>query len=76
MSESKCPMCKGDMIAGTTDLTLRRGRSVVVVQSVPALVCQDCKEASIDAETAKAAHELALNEMKRGVALEFCTFAA
>jgi YgiT-type zinc finger domain-containing protein len=76
MTEKRCPMCKGDMAPGTTDLTLRRGRSVVVVQAVPALVCQDCKEVSIDAEVASAVHELALREMKRGVALEFCTFAA
>jgi YgiT-type zinc finger domain-containing protein len=62
------------MKAGTTDLTLRRNRSVVVVEGVPALVCENCGEASLDAKTAQAAHELAEREIARGVALEFCKF--
>ena len=46
------------------------------VQGVPALVCENCGEASIDAATAKKANEQAEREMARGVALEFCNFAA
>ena len=76
MTEKKCPICKGIMVPGTTDLTLRRDRSVVVVEDIPALVCQDCKEASIDSEVATAVYELAEREIKRGVALEFCTYTA
>jgi YgiT-type zinc finger domain-containing protein len=64
------------MAQGTTDVTLRRDRSVVVVQAVPALICGDCGEASMDAETASAVYDLAQKEISRGVALEFCTFAA
>jgi YgiT-type zinc finger domain-containing protein len=64
------------MASGTTDVTLRRNRSVVVVQSVPAMICQDCGEASLDAKTASAAYDLAQKEIERGVALEFCIFAA
>ena len=76
MTDKKCPMCKGVMLKGTTHLTLRRDRSVVVVQAVPALVCQDCGEASLEAKVADAVHELAQREINRGVALEFCTLAA
>ena len=61
---------------GFTDLTLRRGRSVVVVEAVPALVCENCGEASIDSSTAQLVHELAEREVARGVALEFCKFSA
>jgi YgiT-type zinc finger domain-containing protein len=64
------------MVPGTTDLTLRRGRSVVVVEAVPAPVCQACSEASLSAEVAHAVYTLADREASRGVALEFCTYAA
>ncbi|PWU21036.1 MAG: hypothetical protein C5B49_03180 [Bdellovibrio sp.] len=59
---------------GTTELLLRRERSVVVVEGVPALVCPQCGEASIAAETSQGAYELAEKEINRGVALEFCKF--
>ena len=75
-AETTCPVCKGKMAPGRTDLTLRRDRSVVVVEDIPALVCEHCGEASLDAETSKAAYDLAEREIRRGVSLEFCTFAA
>jgi YgiT-type zinc finger domain-containing protein len=64
------------MKLGKTDLTLRRDRSVVVIEAVPALVCDNCGEASLDAATAQAVHEIAEREVARGVALEFCKFSA
>jgi YgiT-type zinc finger domain-containing protein len=75
-TETTCPLCKGRMAPGRTDLTFRRDRSVVVVQGVPALVCEHCGEASLDTSTSKSAYDLAEREMSRGVALEFCTYAA
>lgn len=76
MSTSVCVLCRGSMRQGKTDVTLRRGRSVVVVEGVPALVCENCGEASLDAVTAQAVHELAEREIARGVALEFCKYPA
>jgi len=64
------------MVEGKTDLTLRRGRSVVVVESIPALVCEECGESSMASEIAETAFRQAEREAARGVALEFCTFAA
>ena len=64
------------MKLGVTDLTLRRGRSVVVIEAVPALVCENCGEASLDAKTAQTVHEIAEREIARGVSLEFCKFSA
>ncbi|MGK5088576.1 type II toxin-antitoxin system MqsA family antitoxin, partial [Bdellovibrionota bacterium FG-2] len=68
MNTPICVLCRGTMKSGTTDLTLRRGRSVVVIESVPALVCENCGEASLDAKTAQTVHELAEREVARGVA--------
>ncbi len=69
-------MCKGTLKAGHADLTLRRDRSVVVGQAVPALVCENCGEASLSAQVAKKVNAIASRETARGVALEFCKFAA
>lgn len=71
-----CPLCKAKMIKRTTELMLKRDRSVVVIENVPALVCPQCEEASIDAITSQTAYEIAEREILRGVALEFCTFRA
>lgn len=69
-----CPLCKTKMTKGTTELVLKRDRSVVVMECVPAMVCPQCGEASIDAATSQTAYEIAEKEILRGVALEFCTF--
>ena len=76
MMGSICVLCRGTMKPGSTDLTLRRGRSVVVVESIPALVCENCGEASLDSTTAQSVHDLAAREVARGVALEFCKYGA
>lgn len=64
------------MEEGKTDLTFRRDRSVVVIEEVPAMVCPQCEEASIDAEVSQKAYEIAEHEIKRGVALEFLKYKA
>lgn len=69
-----CALCKGKMQPGTTELVLRRDRSVVVLEDVPALICQQCGEASVDAETSKKAYQIAESEINKGVALEFCKY--
>jgi len=76
MKERTCPMCKGSMTPGRTDATFRRGRSIVIIEGIPALVCDNCGEASLDSKTSKSVYKLAENEIERGVALEFCTYAA
>lgn len=74
MSQANCPACKTSMRKGTTEVVMRRGKSVVVVEDVPALVCPQCDEASIAADVAQSAYDLAEKEINRGVALEFCKF--
>ncbi len=72
----KCPACKAQMKDGFTELILRRGRSVIVIEQIPALVCSQCGEASIDHENAQKAYEIGEREVARGVSLEFCKFQA
>lgn len=71
-----CPACKAKMYIGKTELILKRDRNVVVIEDVPAMVCPQCGEASIEAKVSQAAYQLAENEIKRGVALEFCKYTA
>lgn len=71
-----CPVCKAEMQKGKTELILKQDRNVVVIEDVPAMVCPQCGEASIEASVAQAAYTLAGNEIKRGVALEFCKYRA
>jgi len=71
-----CPACKTAMEPGKTELILKRDRNVVVIEDVPAMVCPQCGEASIDAKNSNAAYSLAEKEITRGVALEFCKFQA
>ena len=71
-----CPFCKTRMKKGKTELTLKRNRSIVVIEDVPAMVCPQCGEASIDLLISQIAFEMAEKEIQRGVALEFCKFRA
>lgn len=45
----KCPLCKGEMTAGTTILPYDFGDGrVVVVLNVPALICEQCGEEFVE----------------------------
>ena len=72
----RCPACKSEMEQGFTELVFKKNRSVVVIEGVPAVVCPQCGEASIDLKTSKIAYDIADKEIKRGVSLEFCKFKA
>ena len=76
MKEFHCPLCKGKMINGVTDLTIRKGKSVVVIEQIPAVVCEQCGEASIDAQTSQKVYVIAERELERGEELEFLKYVA
>ncbi|MBP6217890.1 MAG: type II toxin-antitoxin system MqsA family antitoxin [Oligoflexales bacterium] len=71
-----CPACKSKMAEGFTELVFRRDRCVIVIEHVPALVCSQCGEASMESPTAQQAYMMAEQEINRGVSLEFCKFRA
>ncbi len=47
-----CPLCKGNMISGTTTYSVDLGFGVVMVRDVPALVCDQCGNDWIDSDVA------------------------
>jgi len=47
----KCVICQlGEMRPGNTTLTLERGSLTLVIKDIPAAVCDNCGEATIDEE--------------------------
>ena len=73
----KCTICKqGETQAGTTTVTLERGRTVVIIKNVPAQICMDCGEYYLDEQTT--ADVLALGEraVARNAEVEILRFAA
>lgn len=49
----KCFFCKGETVETTTKFIVDLGRCVVIVKNVPAMVCQQCGEASFSNEVAQ-----------------------
>ena len=56
--EDKCPVCGVEKAPGTTTFTAELGFGVVVVRKVKALVCGQCGEAWIGADTARRLEEI------------------
>lgn len=61
----RCPLCAGNRTPGTTTYTVDFGSGVIVVRQVPAMVCRQCGEEWIDAETATRLEEL-VQRARRG----------
>ena len=53
-----CPLCGGRKKSGKTTYSADLGGGVVVVRNVPAMICNQCGEAWIDALTAKKLEDL------------------
>ena len=53
-SASRCSICRGGPLKpGTTRLHLWRDDQLIVIQDIPADVCEQCKEGYISAEVSK-----------------------
>ena len=54
-----CLTCKnGEYKDGTTNITLERGRTVVVIRNIEANVCNNCGDATFSSKTAKMLDEI------------------
>ena len=45
-----CPLCKGKMLKGFTNLSFGTGENLLVVKDVPALVCEQCGDSFVEIE--------------------------
>ena len=48
-----CALCNGNLEEGTTEFMARAGGEVVIINDVPALVCEQCGEAYYSLETSR-----------------------
>ena len=55
---SRCPLCGGGKIPGTTTFTAELGFGVVVVRKVKAQVCGQCGEGWIEPDAARKIEEI------------------
>ena len=65
-SESHCPLCGGDKQPGNATYTVDFGPSIVIIRNVPAMVCDQCGEEWIGAETAGKLEQLTEEAKRRG----------
>lgn len=73
----KCLICKhGETAAGTTTVTLERGRTTLVFKNVPAQLCDNCGEAYVDESTARSLLDQASVAADTGVEVEVLSYAA
>ena len=73
----RCTNCKsGDVVPGTTTVTLERGRTIVVIKTVPAGVCANCGEEYVDEQTTRRLMDLADAAALTGAQVEVRQFAA
>ena len=74
---TSCVVCKtGEVRAGTTTLTVERGKMTVVLKEIPARVCDSCGEAYFDEATTKRIEEIADRARHTGVHLAVQDYAA
>ena len=64
-----CFYCKGQTIETTTKFIVDLGACVVIVENVPARVCQQCGEASYSSEVAKQLEKI-VEAVKRSIMSE------
>lgn len=65
----KCFFCKGEAVATTTKFIVDLGKCVVIVKNVPAMVCQQCGEASFDDDVAQQLERI-VNAVKHSIMSE------
>jgi YgiT-type zinc finger domain-containing protein len=72
-----CALCRGGrLIPGSTTMTLERDGITLVVKGVPALVCDVCGEAYLEADVTKQLFSDADLAAKRGAEVEVRRFVA
>ena len=72
----RCPVCKGTIKRGTTNLPVEIEKGVLFIKGVPADVCTQCDEAFIPDEAASLVEKIVARARKMKVELEVISFEA
>ncbi len=72
-----CVICKhGTSVDGEVTVTLYRGSTVVVIKSVPAMVCENCGEYYLNEKIFRRVYEIAEEAYPKGLEVEIVRYAA
>lgn len=71
----KCPFCKSELSEGKTALTFQMElNKIIVVKDVPALICEECGEESIDIKDSKIVEKQVLKAVLDGISMGFIEY--
>jgi len=71
----KCTYCKSDLKKGTTTLTFQmEPNQIVVVRDVPAWICEQCGEESVDMSVSKKVEKQVEKALSDGIRMGFIDF--
>lgn len=71
----KCLYCKSNLKEGETALTFQMGNDrIIVVKDVPALICEECGEESIDIKESKIVEQLVHRAIADGIKMGFIEY--
>ncbi len=76
MNGSKCPLCSGKFVEGTTSFTVDYQKGLIVVRNVPALICDQCGEGWLKDEISERLEHLVRAAQERSFQLEVIDMAA
>jgi YgiT-type zinc finger domain-containing protein len=71
----KCSICASDLMEGKTTLTFQLAQNkIIVVKDVPALICEQCGEESIDLKDSKIVENLVNKAIENGITMGFIEY--
>ena len=77
VQEMKCVICKkGETVEGKATVTLERGRTTLVIRSVPAQVCRNCGEEYVEEGTMARLLETVDEAARAGVLVDVRDYVA
>ena len=73
----KCALCRaGDTRPGQVDVSLQRGRAIVIVRETPAQICENCGEHYLADDVVGNVLAQAEDAVRRGAEIEVVGYAA
>ncbi len=71
----KCPLCKGAMEKGETNMPYElKDEKMVVIRGVPALVCSQCGDVFVEAPILRDVESIVKTAEEEGIILGFVKF--
>lgn len=71
----KCPFCETELKEGKTTLTFQMAANkIIVVRDVPALICEQCGEESVDIKDSKIVEKLVHKAIADGISMGFIEY--